>query len=149
MKTQRIRIGKTKDRLARLILGMAALGALFAFVTAIAITLQASPEMQIVESWRMYGFMVFAGLFVLLAARPRHYPGVWELVMFHKASLTITAATFLSDAAGASIAVVVDGILTIMIITAYFLAKGYTAWERFHKEDGTSISMRLHPGSRG
>ncbi|WNN90508.1 hypothetical protein [Gloeocapsopsis dulcis] len=28
------------------------------------------------EAWRSYGFVVFAGLFSLLAFQPRHYAGV-------------------------------------------------------------------------
>jgi hypothetical protein len=36
----------------------------------------ADDSTKVVESWRMYGFAVFAGLFVLLALHPRDYRGV-------------------------------------------------------------------------
>jgi hypothetical protein len=81
-----VTVGKGRDWVATILMLAAALGALLAFVGAIGPAVSASPEAQVVEMWRMYGFLVFAGLFALLALRPRHYPGVWELVIFHKAA---------------------------------------------------------------
>ena len=37
-----------------------------------------------VETWRLLGFGTFAGLFALLAYRPRYYAGVWELAIANK-----------------------------------------------------------------
>ena len=121
---------KGRDRIAMVLLALAALGALLAFFGALGTTIAASPQAQIVESWRMYGFLVFAGLFVLLALWPRHYPGVWELVILHKSATTITAATLLQGATGSSTVVVVDGILTAITFVAYILARGYAGWAR-------------------
>lgn len=115
-----------RDRAAMALMLVAALGALFAFVGAIDTVATASPQTQVVESWRMYGFLVFAGLFALLALRPRHYPGVWELVIFHKGAMSATAA--LVGGESASTVAVVDGTLAAMTIAAYFLARGYAGW---------------------
>lgn len=41
----------------------------------------------------MTGFVVFAGLFALLAHRPHALPGVFELVIAHKAVMTVIAAS--------------------------------------------------------
>ncbi len=118
-----------RDRAAMVLMLLAALGALFAFVGAIASTATASPETQVVEGWRMYGFAVFAGLFTLLALRPRHYAGVWELVIFHKAAMAMTGLMLLGGAAvGAATVALVDGILAAMTVAAYLLARGYTGW---------------------
>lgn len=57
---------------------LAAIGACTSFVTSITSVATASPATQVVEIWRMYGFVVFTGLYVLLAFWPRRYPGIWE-----------------------------------------------------------------------
>ena len=91
---------------------LAALGALFAFLSSIGVTIAAESGTKVVEGWRMYGFLVFAGLFVLLALRPRHYPGAWEPAIFHKAATSATAAAFVGGgAAGALEVAVADGVL--------------------------------------
>jgi hypothetical protein len=117
------------------LLGVAALGAVFAFVGAVGATVAAGPETRVVESWRTYGFLVFAGLFVLLALRPRLYPRVWELVILHKSATALTAASLLGSAADAPTVAVVDGILAAMIIAAYLLARGYAGWTRLLARD--------------
>lgn len=116
-------------------MGLVALGALFAFFGAVGTTTAASPEAQIAESWRMYGCVVFAGLFVLLALRSRHYPGVWELVILHKSATAITAATLLGGTADAATVAAVDGILAIITVAAYLLTRGYAGWARLRPTD--------------
>lgn len=126
-----VTVHKGRDRAAMVLMLLAALGALLTSVGAIGPAVNASPGTQVVETWRVYGFLVFAGLFALLALRPRHYPGVWELVIFHKVAMALTAVTLLGDgAAGAPTAIVADGILAAMVIAAYLLARGYAGWGR-------------------
>jgi hypothetical protein len=54
-----------------------------------------------------------------------------ELAIFHKAALTMTALAWLpaeppvADAAGV---VAVDGALTALLVAAYLLTRGWTAW---------------------
>jgi hypothetical protein len=125
------RMSSWRDRIAALLLILAALGALLAFVTSIGNVTAAEPATKVVQTWRMYGFLVFTGLFVFLAVWPRHYAGVWELVIFHKAAMAVNAAILAgAGAVGAQSVAIIDGVLAIMTITAYVLARGYTAWER-------------------
>jgi len=73
--------------------------------------------------------LVFAGLFVLLAFRPRRSPGVWELVIFLKTAVAVTAAVFVGGGArDAATVAAADGVLTVVLITAYFLSRGYSGW---------------------
>src|SRR5574342_38814 len=92
-----------QDRLGRGLMWLAGLGALSAFVSGMAAVNNATTETIWVETWRLFGFLVFTGMFVLLALRPRNSPGVWELVFFHKAAMAISAL-FLSGAQGAAMA---------------------------------------------
>lgn len=111
---------------------LAALGALSSFVGAISTVSSVGPDTLVVENWRAWGFLVFAGLFALLAFEPRCYPGVWELVMLHKTATAITAATLITGGASDAITVaLVDGILAITTVAAYSLARGFTGWTNF------------------
>jgi hypothetical protein len=109
---------------------LSAVGAVFSFVFSIGPALGASPETQVVEVWRSYGYLVFAGLFVLLAIWPRHYPGVWELAIFHKGALTITALTLISGALDTASIVLFDGLVAVFLIVSYVLTRAYTSWTR-------------------
>lgn len=118
-----------RDRVATVLLLLAALGALFSFVDAIGAAMAADPGARVTESWRMYGFLVFAGLFVLLALRPRRSPGVREPVIFHKTAVAVTAAALVRGGAeDAATVAAADGVLAVVLITAYFLSRGYSDW---------------------
>lgn len=83
------------------------------------------------EWWRAFGFVVFTVLFVLLAFWPRHYPGIWELVLLDKAALTLVEVALIGNqAANAASTAVADGILTLLILAAYILSRGYSSWKR-------------------
>jgi hypothetical protein len=115
------------------ILVLAAVGALYAFVVAVPIVRAAGPDTVVVESWRLFGFLVFAGLFLLLAYRPNHYPGVWEVVIFHKAALAIFLAAFGADAVDGTAVAVTDGALAVALVVAYLLVKGYRNWDQLRE----------------
>lgn len=117
-----------QDRLGRGLMWLAALGALAAFASALAGIRSATPETLWVETWRLFGFLVFTGMFVLLALRPRKSAGVWELVFFHKAAMGVSAL-FLPDAEGAAQAGTIDAVLAVIILVAYILTRGWTAWK--------------------
>ena len=117
-----------RNRIAMALLLLSAAGALVSFLGSIGPAVTASSETQVVEIWRAYGYLVFAGLFVLLAFWPRRFPGVWELAIFHKVALTISALTIISGAADAGNIVVADGLVAIFLIAAYVLSRGYAAW---------------------
>jgi hypothetical protein len=99
-----------------------------AVVGAIEAVANAMPATRMVETWRLLGFGVFAGLFVLLAYRPRVYAGIWELAILNKLGLTVVAVAYGSKVDGAAIALVADGAITLMLLAAYVLSHGWRAW---------------------
>ena len=117
-----------RDRVAQTILGLCAVGAGFAAATAIGDVADTEGTARLAETWRLFGFPVFAGLFVILGAAPRRVAGLWELVIANKIALVIAGATFLSDVDGSSDFVYVDGTLVALLIAAYGLTEGWTAW---------------------
>jgi hypothetical protein len=120
-----------RRRLASGLLAVAAISVLGSAAGGIAHLATADPGLKVLEAWRAYGLVVFAGLFTLLALRPRGMPGVWELAIFHKAALTLTALAWHSaepPVADAATVVTVDGALTVLLVAAYLLTRAWTAW---------------------
>lgn len=117
-----------QDRLGRGLMWLAALGALAAFTSGFAAVNNAAPETVWVETWRMFGFLVFTGMFVLLALRPRNSAGIWELAFFHKTAMAVSAL-FLSGAKEAAMAGTIDAVLAVIIAIAYILTRGWMAWQ--------------------
>lgn len=115
-----------RRKTARVILVVAALGAIFAFVIGLSSIRSVSPDVFVTKSWRLFGLLVFAGLFLLLAYRPRQYPGVWELVIFHKAVTAVFVGVFAS--VGATTTVIADSVLAAALFAAYLLVRGYENW---------------------
>ena len=122
---------KWQDRLGRGLMWLAALGALLAFASGFASVNAATSETVWVETWRLFGFLVFAGMFVLLALRPRNSAGIWELAFFHKTAMAISALV-LSGAKDAGMAGAVDGVLAILLLIAYICTRGWVAWKSSH-----------------
>ncbi|MET8350607.1 MULTISPECIES: hypothetical protein [unclassified Micromonospora] len=118
-----------RDRIARIMLWLAAVGAAGAALTAAGTVWDADGGTKVVETWRAYGLVVFAGLFVLLALAPRSYRGVWELVIFHKIALTVTALLYAAHAGIADTATIVgwDGTVSVLLVGAYVLSRGWTS----------------------
>ncbi len=119
---------KWQDRLGRGLMWFAALGALSAFASGFASVSAATSDTIWVETWRLFGFLVFTGMFVLLALRPCNSAGIWELAFFHKAAMGISAL-LLSGAKEAAMAGTIDAILAVLIALAYFLTRGWRAWK--------------------
>ena len=120
---------RLRDRIATVLMLVSALGALYAFITAIGAVQTAGPATQQVETWRMFGFLMFAGVFILLGVWPRRLPGLWELTIANKVGLTIAEALLIrNNAAGAQFTAISDGILSAFLVAAYLLSRGYTAW---------------------
>lgn len=117
-----------RDRIARVILSVCAVGALAATVSMAVSVADADGPLQIAETWQLAGLPVFAGLFVILAVGPRRTAGLWELVIANKLALVAAGATFLSGTDGAGEIVAVDGALVALLIAAYVLTRGWTAW---------------------
>jgi len=117
-----------QDRLGRGLMWIAALGAFSAFLSAYGTLNAATSETIWVQTWRLFGFLVFAGMFALLALRPRNSVGIWELAFFHKAAMAV-AALFLSGANEAAMAGSIDAILAVFIAISYILTQGWVAWK--------------------
>ena len=120
--------GRVRDRIAQALLVLAALGAVVALIGAVGTVANAGPATRMVEMWRLLGFGFFAGVFLLLAYRLRLYAGIWELSMLNKLGLSLAALSFGSDTVGASTALVADGAVTLFLVAAYVLSRGWTAW---------------------
>ena len=120
-------IPRWQDVLGRSLMALSSLGALVAFYGAIASVRAAAADTVWVETWRMFGFLVFAGLFALLAARPRLSAGVWELVFFDKAAMGVSML-LLPGAKDAVSAGSVDAVLAVLIAIAYVCTRGWRSW---------------------
>lgn len=121
--------GSGRDRIARIVLWFAAVGAVGAALTAAGTAWDADGGTKVVETWRAYGLVVFAGLFLLLSLAPRGYRGVWELVIFHKVALTVTALFYAAHGGIADTTTIVgwDGTVSALLIGAYVLSRGWTS----------------------
>lgn len=127
-------VGRGRDRTAMILMITLAVATVGAFVGA-ALTFGAVPQDRIVaEGWRMLAFPVFAGLFLLLGLFPRRMPGLWELVFFQKAGVTVLVALLAPHVIGISQSdrapdvILVDGTLAVVTLVSYVLAKGWRAW---------------------
>jgi hypothetical protein len=125
-----------RDRLARILmiaLGIASVGA---FATP-ALTFDTFPPDRInIEAWRMFAYLVFAGLFTLLGLFPRRMTGIWELVLFHKTAVSIFLAYFIKPDLAMNVTfvdntntiILVDTILAAVTFFCYLLTSGWRAW---------------------
>lgn len=116
-----------RDRLAKILMILLGLSAVGAFAGAAATIGDFAPDRVGVEIWRMLGYLVFAGLFVLLGVFPRRLPGLWELVFFHKAG-KVVLLVFVFEAANPELTIIVDSTLSAVTLFCYWLTKGYRAW---------------------
>ena len=108
---------------------LAALSAMVATISDIPAVSGASASTAVVQTWRLYGFALFAGLFIYLAVNLNGRRGIWELVIANKLLLTCTAIGYAlhGGIAGTSNVLVWDGSLTVLLISAYVTCRG---WQR-------------------
>jgi hypothetical protein len=116
-----------QDLLGRGLMWLAAVGAFFAFTSAFSAIHSATSETVWMETWRQFGFLVFTGMFVLLALRPRNSAGIWELAFFHKMAMAVSAI-FLSGARESVMAGTIDGVLAVLLVVSYICTRGWQAW---------------------
>lgn len=105
----------------RILLALAALGALSAAVLALVGIASGGPA-GVADWWRALGLPVFAGLFALLAVQPQRGLTLWLLLIANKAALAIVGATL--GEAGLDL-LVVDGILAVLLVAALLLTRGW------------------------
>lgn len=115
------------DLIGRGLVGFAAAMTVVAFVNGVVMTINATGDRLFVEGWRVSSFAIFAGLFALLAVRPRQAAGVWELLIVGKSAVTVFG--FLAgNVPEARLSAVIDLALVAVVATAYFLCRGWLAW---------------------
>ncbi|TDF92999.1 hypothetical protein [Paenibacillus piri] len=135
------RISQLNDRIGRVLLFICTIGAFSSFILTIENVASADSATKVVEIWRMYGFILFTGLFLLLTIYPRRYAGLWELAFFHKAAVSVTIPlTIQQITPDIQFVAMIDGILALIVLIAYFLTKGYLAWQRFSNGNDSAIN---------
>src|SRR5262249_51529694 len=110
-----------------LLLSVCAAGAIVAAVGAVDTVADAGSATEAVETWRLVGFLFFAGVFVLLALAPRQLRGLWELTIAAKLALPLAGAPFLHGSPDAGSFVIFDGIVTVLLVAAYVSMAGWKA----------------------
>ena len=117
----------TADRIGRGLLAVCAIATVWAFANGILIMTRVSDERVITEAWRTFAYVVFAGLWAMLAAGPRRQPGVWELVLVQKTAITVFALAAL-DLPDARMTALGDASLVVATAVAYVLCRGWESW---------------------
>jgi hypothetical protein len=112
-------------RAGRALAWLASVSALAAALSCITDVSRAGDATLVVQTWRMYGLFLCAGLFAILARRPERNGALWALAIANKAALTITAIQYLhlGGVAEASKTLGWDGALTVTLVTAYVLIR--------------------------
>jgi hypothetical protein len=118
-----------RDVLGRVLLTIASLATVGAAIRGMVFMSQAADDRVWIEGWRMTAFWLVAGLFALLAWKPRAQGGVWELLFAQKASLVVIAVA-LGDVPEAVEAGYVDFGLVVILVSSYFLCRGWLGWQR-------------------
>lgn len=117
----------TADRIGRGLLWFCSVSTLGAFALGIQIMTEVSDERVLTEAWRTFAYLVFAGLWAMLAIAPRGWRGVWELVLIQKIAITVFAlVTF--DLPDAQKTFFVDATLVVATLAAYVLCRGWLGW---------------------
>lgn len=116
------------DRTARILLVIAALGALGSIWSARDAIGTAGDALKVTAVHDLFAFPVYAGLFLLLAWRPRGLPGVWELLILQKAAVSVVLFTSHRSADSAVFTGTIDALLALLLLVAYVAARGWLAW---------------------
>ncbi|MEU4680297.1 hypothetical protein [Micromonospora sp. NPDC023737] len=112
-------------RLARILLIIATVSAVGAAVTQVQVVFDAGGATKVVETWRLYGFVLFAGLFALLTVRPLGNLAVWLLVIMNKLALTVTGLAYQGHGGIADTGTIItwDGGLTVLLLAAFAVSR--------------------------
>ena len=115
------------DRIGRGLLALLALSTVYAFIDGCRLVAAAGDDRLWVEFWRTTAYLVFAGLFAMLAIAPRTRWGVWELVFGQK--LAVTVFGFLNFGVNeARRDATTDFVLVVVIAISYVLCRGWLTW---------------------
>ncbi|MFI5915800.1 hypothetical protein [Dactylosporangium sp. NPDC051541] len=121
--------GPVPDRIGRILLAVCAVATLGAFADGITRVSRAPDDYLLTEFWRTMAYLVFAGMWALLAAAPRAQRGLFELIMLHKGAVT-AQALLAWDLPGGKQTAIIDGAVVTATAVAYVLCRGWYAWRR-------------------
>jgi len=117
------------DLVGRSLLALCALATMVAFADGLTRIAEAPAEWVLTEFWRTTAYLVFAGMWALLAVWPRSLRGVWELILLHKVLVTVQALLFL-DLPYAVQTAWIDGAVVAATVAAWVLCRGWLTWRR-------------------
>ena len=115
------------DRTGRALLAFDALATLGAFAQGIPRIADAADEQVLTEFWRTTAYIVFAGMWALLAIAPRKQRGMWELILVQKIAVTLFALASIGKPEAVQTAVI-DGFVVVTTVAAYILCRGWYTW---------------------
>ncbi|PRY38869.1 hypothetical protein [Umezawaea tangerina] len=117
------------DRIGRGLLAACSVATAAAFAGGIKLVTEVSDERVLTEAWRTFAYIVFAGMWAMLAVAPRAQRGVWELLLVQKSAITVFALVFF-DLPDAKQTFFVDCSLVVATVVALVLCKGWHGWRR-------------------
>ncbi|MBM7085560.1 hypothetical protein [Micromonospora humidisoli] len=118
-----------QDRTGRILMAITAAATLVPFVEGVSRLGGLPDDLILTEYWRTCAYIVFAGMWAMLAVAPRKQRGMWELLLFHKLAVTVQAA-FILDVPHALRTLFADGFVSATTIAAYVLCRGWHTWRR-------------------
>ncbi|WP_353649174.1 hypothetical protein ABLG96_20605 [Nakamurella sp. A5-74] len=126
------------DYTGRTLMAVTGLSTLIPFANGISRVANAPEAYMLTEFWRTTAYLVFAGLWLLLAWAPRRQRGIWELLLIQKSAVSVFALVNLgaTDSVRDSIS---DSSLVVATLVAYVLCRGWQAWRA---DDAAAPAMR-------
>lgn len=133
------------DLTGRTLMAITGISTLIPFVNGISRVAGAPEAYMLTEYWRTTAYLVFAGLWGLLALAPRRQRGIWELLLIQKTAVSVFALVNLgaTDSVRDSIS---DSSLVVATAVAYVLCRGWQAWR---PDDATAAPMHRSPALSG
>lgn len=131
-----------KDKLGRALMVLVVVLTIAAFVDGV-MRMRIAPIDRIwIETWRTFAYLIFAGLFALLALRPRNSPAIWELTLAHKLAVTLFGLWLGNEVPEVSLAVKMDLALVVLIATAWVLCRGWLSWAAWRAPEPAAKHLR-------
>ncbi|MFG1603896.1 hypothetical protein [Actinoplanes sp. NPDC049265] len=115
------------DYFGRGLMALLSLSTVYAFIDGLRLVAAADDDRLWVEFWRTTAYLVFVGLFAMLAIAPRTRWGIWELVFGQKLAVTIFGLLHFGVNEARRDATT-DLVLVIVTAIAYFLCRGWYTW---------------------
>jgi len=138
-------IASRRDLVGRILFAVLSLSTLGAFVDGIRLASSAGPDTFFMQWWRTLAYLVFAAIFALLALRPRSTPGMWEIVLIQKVTITIIGYLNI-HAAEAPRDSTVDLYLVILMVPAWILCRGWLGWKKERAVQGAGVQQAVDAG---